>query len=356
MIIHKPIARGLASWQSYSEEPGIKDLVWDDVTYANSPRSIRNPELGEGEAAVGVFTAFCNGIDFDYKWNATLDAFMTMYAQRVDDPEDQVIIFYEGENVSKPWTHIHADLDPGEWRFVFGVAQTHATPCTGWFDNIEFSPAWALAIHPPPPPPIAHIPEGAFYFSGASGGFVFSTVPSGAWRLSGHVPHFGPLFADLPAGRLALSGHVPARLWYPPLARMLGAREVYVCVLTGDGDGLDDIELPMSSFQTRMQDGQPSYLSVVVPNSAAYQEAISARANGDLILKMGYLYADGTRSLEEVVRTDYQYLQIDRGARSDAVTITGFRTTASEESKEVVIRSKPAIYGVPGSANGQGSL
>jgi len=61
----------------------------------------------------------------------------------------------------------------------------------------------------------------------------------------------------------------------------------YILTLTGDADGEDDIEMPMSSFQTRMRNSEPTFLMVVLPG-VEYADEITARSNGTLKIDMAY--------------------------------------------------------------------
>ena len=97
--------------------------------------------------------------------------------------------------------------------------------------------------------------------------------------------------------------------------------------------GYADIELPISSFQARRRDGEPSYLSIVVPaiNSALIQ-AITERSGGWLILKSGIVdVVTDVETLTELQRVDFNYFRYDLGSRSGSATLTGHRTTAARE-------------------------
>jgi len=95
--------------------------------------------------------------------------------------------------------------------------------------------------------------------------------------------------------------------------------------LTGAEDGEEDAEIPISSFQGRFRDGEPSYLAVVIP-TLDYADQINARPNGQLVVEMAYL-VDGEESVrEEVCRVDFEEIRSDEGGRSESVTLSGHRT------------------------------
>ena len=99
----------------------------------------------------------------------------------------------------------------------------------------------------------------------------------------------------------------------------------YELTLTGAADGVANAELPMSSFQCRMRQSEPTYMSVVVP-SHTYAATINARSNGELVVEM-VAYVNGTEALrEEVCRVDLEGIRIDQGARKSSITLDGHKT------------------------------
>lgn len=132
----------------------------------------------------------------------------------------------------------------------------------------------------------------------------------------------------------------PNYVWELNVRSRPAAQTIYTCTLTGDGESppLDDLTLPMSSFQGRIRDNADSYLSCVIPNAPAYATAIAARQNGDIVIRKGYRFQDGSTQLEEIARVDYESLRIDQGARSASATLSGHRTTVAESAKEVTVQ------------------
>ena len=165
-------------------------------------------------------------------------------------------------------------------------------------------------------------------------------VPAAGLALSAHAPTI--LLSRtiaVPVGALILTPRNPSYTWELPASSRPAVQAIYKCYLTGDGETppLADLEIPISSFQSTLRDGDPSYVSVVVPNSIAYSSAISARANGDIVVKKGYRMQDGAEVLEEIARVDYESLRIDRGGRSDSATISGHKTISSSAAKSCPI-------------------
>jgi len=99
----------------------------------------------------------------------------------------------------------------------------------------------------------------------------------------------------------------------------------YFCTLTGSPDGLSDVELPMQSFQARKRDGEPTYVSAVIPGMD-YLDEISDRPNGQIIIEMAY-FVEGVEQLrEEILRVDMENIRYDKGSRNRSVTISGHRS------------------------------
>jgi hypothetical protein len=104
--------------------------------------------------------------------------------------------------------------------------------------------------------------------------------------------------------------------------------------------GYADLELPISSFQARRRDGDPSYLAIVVPAPNDYLTGITARTvGGQLVLKSGFVnLATGEETITELQRVDFDYFRYDLGARSGSATLSGHRTTAAREPLTVALQ------------------
>lgn len=148
------------------------------------------------------------------------------------------------------------------------------------------------------------------------------------------APDFGSLFASIPAGVFTLLARNPSPIWTIPSNKLATAQIIYKCILTGSEDGLTDLTLPMKSFQARLRDGDPSYLSCVIPDSTTYAASVAARTNGEIVIYSGYKFDDGTEQTEEIIRANYDSLQINRGANSGSLTISGYKTITSSSPKE----------------------
>ena len=135
----------------------------------------------------------------------------------------------------------------------------------------------------------------------------------------------------------------------------------YVCILTGADDGQADLTIPIRSFQARMKQSFPTFLSVVIPG-LDYTAAINLRTNGDLVL-YGVYYVNGVAELtERIVAVDLDAIRIDPGSKNSSITLSGHRTETfpaqittlegvnyrSVEEGTYRIRCLPDMYARPG--------
>ncbi len=148
-----------------------------------------------------------------------------------------------------------------------------------------------------------------------------------------------PLTADgsivgVPGVAIAISAgalSVESRLFGTPVEplSLTGSNRVYIFTLTGDADGLDDIVIPIKSFQSRIRSGDPTYLSVVIPGTD-YLADIYTRGNGDLIVRMGYKKDGEVLISETIARVEMEKVRYDKGGTNKSVTLSGYRTETYE--------------------------
>ena len=335
-MIVKPAFKNI---QTFTPIAGALELIFDSDVYESLPVSITHPTLADGERAAGVFTAYASRIDVSYKFDTTF-ADVDCYALFMALPEggtleDMVVIFKIWSTTD--WTSTGQDLTPGNWTFYFGVFKEidHYIDIQGWIDNIHIQPSLKLTLIEDIVPRVVEIPNGEIILTAETPGWGSSAlIPAETLLISAIIPSSGPVNAQIPVAPLVLSIRNPAGIWTLQPDRIATAKTVYLCVLTGEPDGLSDLTLPMSSFQAWMRDGDPSYLSVVVPSSVTYAADIAARSNGEIVISKGYKFTDDTEQMEEIIRSNYDSIRVDRGARSDSLTMTGYKTTSSSAPKE----------------------
>jgi len=106
---------------------------------------------------------------------------------------------------------------------------------------------------------------------------------------------------------------------------LINAYRVYTLTLTGASDGEDDIIIPISSFQCRIKNDEPTYLSVVIPG-IDYLSSINARLNGNLILRLGYKEGSEILISEIVANVLFENIRYDEGATNKSITLDGHIT------------------------------
>jgi len=142
-----------------------------------------------------------------------------------------------------------------------------------------------------------------------------------------YIPYFT---AAARQGRILESGLQPNfvnRLLYPIENHWISTH--YRCYLTGSQDNLIDLELLISSFQTRMAaTPRPrAYLSVIVPGVDSYIDAINSRPHGRLKIDRIYNYLDGSTATFSMVNVPFETIATSQGGRAGT---TG-NLTGSEE-------------------------
>ena len=120
-------------------------------------------------------------------------------------------------------------------------------------------------------------------------------------------------------------------------------RSVYIFTLTGAPDGTTDIEIPIKSFQGRIRQGTPTYLSAVIPGMD-YAAAISARANGEMSVELVQYYRGIVYRRNEIARVTLENIVIDEGPASQSITLIGHKTETFT-AKSVALFS-PVYYGL----------
>ena len=112
----------------------------------------------------------------------------------------------------------------------------------------------------------------------------------------------------------------------------------YYFTLTGDGETpvVDDVEIPIPSFQCRRRSGSPTYLSVVI-RGTDYADEVNARSNGDLKVEMAYELYGSEIYRETVAIVDLEDIQVDEGSSSASIVLTGHRTIAYTP-KQITLR------------------
>jgi hypothetical protein len=199
-------------------------------------------------------------------------------------------------------------------------------------------------------------------------------IPCAAIELMAWPPLIFPLKIPVPSASMALATlppgyYIPPPVWaYPPTASLalltrvahhswdiadvdrLTAQSIYLCTLTGDNDGVSDIDLPLSYFNAKLTDVFESYVLCVVPDVASYESEIVARKNGEIVIYSGYRTASGEELVEEIFRVPLAFMSIAKGGRSETITIFGWGVVPVGTPKE---RTARGVSRVTKQANGK---
>jgi hypothetical protein len=138
----------------------------------------------------------------------------------------------------------------------------------------------------------------------------------------------------LPLARVTVNPLNVGSWWTVPPTLSGQMTDIYVCILTGADDGLDDLRIPISSFTARMRSAEPSYLGVVIPAITDYEDEINLRQNGDIEIWKGFRDINGTEHLERIISVNFDYLRLDQGAASASGTMVGYRQRTNDSPTE----------------------
>lgn len=164
-------------------------------------------------------------------------------------------------------------------------------------------------------------------------GTIAQLAAPGSWPWSTLVPAYQQSEPVTGLAHWPWSCPAPTFSWHIKPSRP--KQEIHICVLTGGHVGLPDIELPVSSWQARLRDSDPTYVSCVVPNAIAYTDAIIARTGGQLKIYKGYKFIDQAagRFLALVVETTLNSIRHDTGPRSSSITLVGYANITNATPK-----------------------
>lgn len=124
---------------------------------------------------------------------------------------------------------------------------------------------------------------------------------------------------------------------------------LFLFTLTGAGDGLADVLIPISSFQLVHRAGKPSYLSVTIPDDS-YNQQIADRSNGELVVRMARQHQGAIYHSEEIVRADLEEIRPDGGGQRKSITLTGHGLASyGVQAVEIPLVNISYRVGAPGS-------
>lgn len=113
----------------------------------------------------------------------------------------------------------------------------------------------------------------------------------------------------------------------------LDYKEVFLFKITSP-----DLYIPIKSFQSRIRDGEPTFLEVVVPDGNKYIPEITARPDFEMVVYKGYKNSnDEIIATQEITTVDFEDTQYDRSDNKDTLRISGHRTSPNTTPKRVSI-------------------
>lgn len=164
--------------------------------------------------------------------------------------------------------------------------------------------------------------QGAVFISGDhasfSGASFIGTPIQAVIAIVGQTSALGSGKALLPwIGTINLTGQEPVfadRVLIDIPSLWLATR--YRCYLSGAENGLTDLELPISSFQTRINSDSTSYLSCVLKGADHYVDEIALRPLGHLRIWRIYVLNDNSESSYLMADVLFEQMDLSAGSRS----------------------------------------
>lgn len=213
-----------------------------------------------------------------------------------------------------------------------------------WYDGGgTFADAWtAWAIDLLVAKTSYEVPAASFTFTPHAAEYIlgsFYEVPAADLGFTPEVHSYtvGPVSLTVPAADLVFTSTAPALTIEPDTS--VPSTIIYRMYLTGAADATSDVELPVSSFQSRLRNNKPTYLSIVVPNGEVWADSVATRPNGQIVVKRGARYVDGSEQLVEIVRADLENVSDDGGGRNRTLTLRGHQTTDHGTPKGITLQS-----------------
>lgn len=178
---------------------------------------------------------------------------------------------------------------------------------------------------------------------------VFARPNQGVSAVTGLSPSLKLGQAITPIrGAISVSGQVPLfadRVLKPIPPIWIATR--YRCYLTGAAS-LADLELPISSFQTRINSASVSYLSCVLKGADNYTDAIALRSNGQLRIFRVYVLSDGSESTYLMANVLFEQIDLSTGGRSGVTAqLSGTGNMVPATAKSMTLQN-PSYFGLSG--------
>ncbi len=121
----------------------------------------------------------------------------------------------------------------------------------------------------------------------------------------------------------------------PEVLTHTGPADSYLSMFTTDDailhyyltiTGSPDIEIPITSFQARRRSGDPTYLSVVIPDIDIIDE-ITVRSSGTMKIEQGYERAGVELQRETIIETAVDTVNTYQGGTNQSIVLMGYTTS-----------------------------
>ena len=99
---------------------------------------------------------------------------------------------------------------------------------------------------------------------------------------------------------------------------------IYKCTLEAAGDTSDYVVLPISSFQTRQNDSDPTWLQVVVPEFLRHESAVAERLDGVLRVYQGTRDQHGNEVYNPLAWANLDQYQFQIGGLRSSAVLGGY--------------------------------
>jgi hypothetical protein len=159
-------------------------------------------------------------------------------------------------------------------------------------------------------------------------------IPVADISLTPIAPRSSEETARIPVADIGLTAQACSFVWNILPDELAMAQRVFLCVITGAANGLDDITVPIEAFQATMRNGSPSYLVCSIPDIDSWRELIQARSNGSIVIKTGLRLQGGNVQAVEIITVNYEELRWERIPGSSDGLLTGYKTISGTAAQE----------------------
>jgi len=282
-------------------------------------------------ATTGAYTisSSSDGVSWEIDCSGTYSTIITILADLKDIGLGiHTLLGIESDDeFAASFSNVTFDFDPNEkLRAAPGSYLLTGSPINLWENRINAAPgSYLLTGFSVMREDVLEASAGSYTLTGFSADLYIprSIEPApGVYALTGSTASLRQNRIDAVSGSFVLTGS-PISFKIGPANEPTGAIRYYF-TLTGDADGKDDVEIPISSFQARKRSGVQTYLSVVIPG-LDYTYDITDRPNGDMKIDVAYVRVGVELSRKTILIVNLEDVRIDQGSTNISITLTGHK-------------------------------